>query len=181
MRKTVTCLLAALILSGCAATLSSKYKPSAGTPISMARLVADTNSTGTMGRYYNFFLSESNECAAGPMIPVGTRLLADAHQILPSTSIPAGKPITLVVQYREARPAQIRACGNVAKFTPEPGHSYDIKFNVTNQGTSCSISVLDTASGLMALEESDACYAQSEAPNGKSLTTNFEAKVERYP
>lgn len=181
MRKTAIGCLATFILSGCAATLNSKYRPTAGAPVAMARLVADTSSTGTMGRYYNTFLSESNTCAAGTMIPLGTRLLADAHQTLPSTAIPAGQPITIVVQYREARPGQIRACGNVAKFTPEPGHSYDIGFKVTNQGTSCSISVLDTATGLVALEPNDACYAQTGVPNGRSLTTNFEAKVERYP
>ena len=174
-------IFAALILSGCATTLDSRYKPSANTPASTARLVANTNSTGTMGRHYNFFLSESNTCVAGPMIPLGARLMADDHQTLPSTAIPAGRPITLVVLYREARAGQTRSCGNVAKFVPEPDHSYDVQFDVTNQGTSCAISVLDAASGLIALEPGDSCHAQTGVPNGKALGTNYEVRVQSSP
>jgi hypothetical protein len=179
MRKTITGFLVVSALAGCATDLSSKYEPGAGVPVSMARLVADTDSTGTMGRHYDFLLSEGNTCVEGPMIRIGGRLIADAHQTLPSTAIPAGKPVTLVVQYREARVAQTRACGHVAKFTPEPGHSYDINFSVVNEGTSCSISVLDTVSGPIALEPSDSCNAQAEAPNGRSFVTNFKAQVQR--
>jgi hypothetical protein len=180
MRATII-IFTAFILSGCATTFDSKYKPSVGTPVSMARLVANTNSTGTTGRFYNLFLSESNTCASGPMVPLGAQLLAEAHQTLPSAAIPAGRPITLVVQYREARAGQTKACGNVAKFTPEAGHNYDIQFNVTNQGASCAISVLDAASGLIALEPSDTCYAQLGAPNGTALATNYEVRVQSYP
>ncbi|WP_417471915.1 hypothetical protein [Luteimonas mephitis] len=152
----------------------------------MARLVADTSSTGTMGRHYNFFLSEDGRCAATPMISLGGRMMADDHQVLPDAAIPAGQPVTLVVQYREARPGQMRSCGNVARFAPEAGRSYDVQFNVTNQGASCAISVRDVLSGSVSLESSDACHAQigrenNPVPNGEALITNIEVQIQRYP
>jgi hypothetical protein len=186
MKTKVVSIILVMLLPGCAATLNSKYKPKPAVPTAMVRLVAETNSTGTMGRHYNFFLSEDNSCAAGPMTSLGGKLIAEDRQVLPSTAIPAGQPITLVVQYREGRVGQMRSCGNVARFAPEEGHSYDVLFHVTSQGERCNISVQDAQLAPVSLQPSGDCYAQmgpgkSPIPNGRALVTDVKVQVQRHP
>lgn len=185
MHSKAICLSAMLLLSGCAATLNSKYTPISGSPTATIRLIANTNSTGTMGRHYNFSLSTDNTCTAGRMTSLGGKLIAKDHEELPPTAIPATEPISVVVVYREGRPGQMRSCGNVARFVPQQGHDYQVLFDVTQQSLSCAISVQDGAAEPVFLEPSDDCFAQTNPgqgpiPNGKALVTNIQVRVQTY-
>lgn len=178
MSKTILALLALLCLAGCAATLGSSYRPGANEPTASVVLVGNTNSTDTQGRHYNLFLSRDNTCAQKTLVRLGGKLIAEDHIVLPASGIPAGGPVTLVVRYIEARPSMVRVCGNTARFTPEAGKTYEVRFDVTDQGQQCAIALQQASGEPVSLQPSDSCYAQAPAdgqvvPNGRAYSTIY--------
>lgn len=184
--KSCTTILAMLLLTSCAATLNSKYAPPTGKESSTINFVADTDSKGALGRHYNFFLAENNLCSTSDLVLLGGKLIADDHQELSATSIPAGKPITLTAVYREGRLGQIRSCGNVVKFTPVAGQDYTLNFEVINQAAICNIAISDSAGLQVNLEKASLCYAIQPArgspiPNGIGFIENIAVQVYTVP
>ena len=124
------------------------------------RLTADTHSTGTLSRSYNFFLSIDNTCTAGKMASLAWKQVASHHEQLPAVDIPAGAPMSLVVLYYEGRFGETRSCGNAARFTPQAGRTYDVQFDVMDEGMQCPIVVKEADVGPLVLEDSSDCRAQ---------------------
>lgn len=173
---------ATILLFGCATTIKSKYTPGVGVPTANIRLIANTSSTGTLGRHYNLFLPTDDECVLGRMTPLGGRTIAKDHEELPPVAVPAAKSISVVVMYREGRAGQMRSCGNVARFLPRIGGDYNILFDVTDQSLRCKISVEEGGAKPVILEPAGECVAQTspgkrQIPNGKGSITNINVQI----
>lgn len=174
--------MALILLCGCATVLKSQYKPIAGVPTATIRLVANTNSTGTLGRHYNIFLSNGDECVLGQMPSLGGKMVVKDHEELSPVAVPAEKSISIVVMYREGRAGQMRSCGDVARFQPQAARDYKILFDVTDQSLNCKISVEDQGSKKIPLEPAGDCVAQTApgkrpVPNGKGSITNIYVQM----
>lgn len=171
-------------LNGCAVVMKSDYQPHAAEPTADVRLIADSDSTGMMGRHYSVLLSRDNMCMRGRMVELGGKLIAEAHEELPAVAIPAKGPISIVVIYREGRFGQQRSCGNVVSFAPLPGHSYNLNFKVTGQSMHCEILASDNQRGALNNLPSDNCIAQrgqagNAVPNGTALITQYKIQLIR--
>ena len=173
-----------IYLNGCAVVMKSDYKPHAAEPTADVRLIADSDSTGMMGRHYSVLLSRDNMCMRGRMVELGGKLIAEAHEELSAVAIPATGPISLAVIYREGRFGQQRSCANVVSFAPLPGHSYNLSFRVTDQSMRCAILATDSQHGVLNSLPSDNCIVQrgqggTPVPNGTALITQTKIQFIR--